>query len=85
MSQPVEYAYLFGSRSRGEDTSDSDVDILIKLDPSTPIGLFKYAGMINDLENILGRQVDLVDEAGLDRYAKPFVDKDKILIYERAS
>ena len=81
-TQPVERAYLFGSCSRGEETKDSDIDILVKLDYSQPIGL-RYFGMINDLEAKLGRTVDLVSEDGLMSFARPYVDHDKILLYER--
>ena len=80
-TQPVERAYLFGSCSRGEETKDSDVDILVSLDYSQPIGL-RYFSMMCDLENQLGRKVDLVSEDGLLPYARPYVDKDKILLYE---
>jgi predicted nucleotidyltransferase len=82
-TQPVERAYLFGSCSRGEEGPDSDVDILVRLDHSQPIGL-KYFRMITDLEQKLGRTVDLVSEDGLLPFAKPFVDQDKILLYERS-
>jgi hypothetical protein len=82
-TQPVERAYLFGSCSRGEETPDSDVDILVQLDYSKPIGM-RYFGMICDLENKLGRKVDLVEEQGLKSFARPYVDRDKILLYERA-
>ena len=83
-TQPVKRAYLFGSCSRGEETPNSDVDILVQLDYSQPIGM-RYFGMICDLEKKLGRQVDLVEEQGLNHYARPYVEKDKIQIYERAN
>ena len=82
-TQPVERAYLFGSCSRGEETKDSDIDILVKLDYSQPIGL-RYFGMADDLEQQLGRKVDLVSEDGLLSFARPYVDHDKILLYERS-
>jgi hypothetical protein len=81
-TQPVERVYLFGSCSRGEETPDSDVDLLVSLDYSQPIGM-KYFGMICDLEEQLGRKVDLVSEDGLSPFARPYVDNDKILLYER--
>ncbi|MBQ6765469.1 MAG: nucleotidyltransferase domain-containing protein [Paludibacteraceae bacterium] len=83
-TQPVEKAYLFGSCSRGEETPDSDIDILVTLDYTKPIGL-KYFGMICDLEKTLGRKVDLVSDDGLLPFARPYVEKDKILLYERSS
>ena len=82
-TQPVERAYLFGSCSRGEETKDSDVDLLVKLDYSKPIGMRCFQ-MMTDLESKLGRTVDLVSEDGLLSFARPYVDHDKIMIYERA-
>ena len=37
------HASVFGSVARGEANSDSDVDILVDLDPSLPLGIFQYA------------------------------------------
>ena len=81
-TQPVLKAWLFGSYSRGEQTKDSDVDIIVLLDKSRPIGL-KFFGMWSDLEELLGRKVDLVSEGTLLPFAQQSADKDKILIYER--
>ena len=81
-TQPDLKAWLFGSYSRGEQTKDSDVNILVLLDKSRPIGL-KFFGMWNDLEELLGRKVDLVSEGTLLPFAQQSADKDKILIYER--
>ena len=81
-TQPVLKGWLFGSYSRGEQTKDSDVDILVLLDKSRPIGL-KFFGMWNDLEELLGRKVDLVSDGTLLPFAQQSAEKDKILIYER--
>ena len=83
-TQPVLRAWLFGSFSRGEERPDSDVDILVALDRSKPIGL-KFFGIWGDLERMLGRQVDLVSEGTLMPYAAETANRDKILIYERAN
>ena len=68
-TQPVLKAWLFGSFSREEQTPDSDVDILVLLDKSRPIGL-KFFGMWSDLEDLLGRKVDLVSEGTLLPFAQ---------------
>ena len=83
-TQPVLKAYLFGSFSRGEETDSSDIDILIVLDDSQHIGL-KFFGMYEDLKDLLGRNVDLVTDRSLAPFARESVDRDKILIYERAA
>ena len=83
-TQPVLKAWLFGSFSRGEETQDSDVDIIVSLDKSKPIGL-KFFGMWSDLEELLGRKVDLVSEGTLLPFAKESAERDKFLVYERTN
>ena len=83
-NQPVLKAWLFGSFARGEETPLSDVDSLVVLDRSRPIGL-KFFGMWNDLEVLLDRSVDLVTEGSLAPFAVESANRDKILIYERAA
>jgi predicted nucleotidyltransferase len=82
--KPVIKAYLFGSQSRGEHRMDSDVDILVELDYSKPIGL-KFIRMQLDLEKILNNEVDLVSEKGISKYIRPYIEKEKVLIYERTN
>ncbi len=82
--KPVIRAWLFGSYSRGEEREESDVDILVDYDHSHGyISLLTMGGMLMDLSDIVGRQVDLVDNEGLKEFARKSVDNDKILIYER--
>jgi len=81
-SRPVKKAYIFGSYSRDEADENSDLDILVELDHTTPIGM-KFFSYQDELEQILNKKVDLVTYEGLSKYLKPFVDKDKVLIYER--
>lgn len=84
LNEPVKKAWMFGSFSRMEDGPDSDIDILVDLDHSVPVGLIRYAGMANELEGILGRKVDLVAEGSVKPFAQANIDHDKVLIYERA-
>lgn len=83
-TQPVLKAWIFGSFARGEETPESDVDILVVLDHSQPVGL-KFFGMYEDLRELLGRPVDLVVERSLASFARESVNRDKKLIYERAA
>lgn len=83
-TQPVLKAWLFGSCSRGEERPDSDVDILVVLDHSQPVGL-KFFGMYEDLKEMLGRNVDLVTESSLAPFARKSVERDRKLIYERTA
>ena len=83
-TQPGKRAYLFGSFSRGEEMPDSDVDILVDLDKTKPVGLFQYVNMKLDLQDLLNREVDLVENGELLPFAQESADRDKLLIYERA-
>jgi len=82
-TQPVLKAWLFGSFARGEETPESDVDILIV--PDQMVGLFKLSGMHLDLQDMLKTRVDLVTEKGLLPFARESVERDKKLIYERTA
>ncbi len=83
-TQPVLKAWLFGSFARGEETPRSDVDILVEFDHGQPIGLLRYAGMWREIEELVGRKVDLVEEGTLMPFAVESANRDKQLIYERA-
>jgi len=80
--QPVLKAYVFGSYGRGSENHDSDIDLLVELDYSQPIGL-EFVQMKLDLQNLLSKKVDLVSARGLSKYIQPILDKEKKLIYAR--
>ena len=81
--QPVEKAWIFGSYSRGEETNESDMDILVRFDRNARISLFKYIAMLNALQELLAKKVDLVEEGQLRDFTMESVERDKVLIYER--
>ncbi len=85
-SQPVLKAWVFGSFARGEDTPQSDIDILFVPDRlGKPFTLFTIGNMYVELKELLGREVDLIEEGSLRPYAQVSADNDKKLIYERKS
>ena len=78
---------MFGSYARGEQTPDSDVDILVVFDQENGkrVSLLKHIGIALGLEDLIGKKVDLVTEGTLLPFAQETAEKDKVLIYERAS
>jgi len=86
-TQPVLKAWLFGSYAQGEERPGSDVDILFVPDYNAgkPFTLFTHGGMLMDLQELLGRDVDLVVDGTLRPYAAETANRDKKLIYERKS
>jgi predicted nucleotidyltransferase len=62
---------IFGSVARGDAIPESDVDILVDIDVDANIGGFAYFGLLADLRralsSVVGRDVDVIDSAGLRR------------------
>ena len=76
---------VFGSVVRGEQTLESDVDLLVALKPSDqrpPVGWFKWIDLEEELSQKLGRPVDLVSEEGVSPYIRPYIEKEKVVLYE---
>lgn len=81
--QPVKRAYVFGSTSRGEQTPESDVDILVELDYEGGADFYRFLDMQEQLSALLHKKVDLVSANGLSPFVKPYIDQEKQLIYEK--
>jgi uncharacterized protein len=56
---------LFGSVLRNDFRPDSDIDVLVSIDPKAHIGLFEIAEMKIELEELFKRPVDFVEKEGL--------------------
>ena len=81
----VKRVAIFGSMVRGEDTPQSDVDILVALKPPDerpPLGLFKLIALEEELSEILGRKVDLVTEDSVSPYIRPYIENEKVVLYD---
>ena len=83
-TQPIQRAWLFGSFARGEETPLSDVDLLVQYSEGG-VSLLKHCAMINDLEKLLDRSVDLIEDGTLLPFAIESANRDKKLIYERTA
>jgi uncharacterized protein len=54
---------VFGSVARGEADEDSDIDLVVRMAPGR--SLFDVGGLVMDLQDLLGRHVDVVTDNGL--------------------
>jgi len=59
---PIQRLALFGSWARGDAREDSDVDVMVEVDPSIGIG---FVDLADELERALGRHVDLVSRRAI--------------------
>jgi predicted nucleotidyltransferase len=69
---------VFGSVARGEAGPDSDVDFLIELEPTR--SLMDISSMVADLQELLGRSVDLAEPEGLHRLVRERVLREAIYL-----
>ena len=75
----AERIYLFGSFARGDMTEDSDIDL--RIDKGRIRGL-ELGGLLLDLEDGLGRPVDLIPTGSLDEKFLSAIKNDEVLLYE---
>ncbi len=69
---------VFGSVAREEDTSESDIDLLITT--GTKVSSWFPAGLILELEELLHRQIDVVTESGLNPILREHVLAEAVAI-----
>jgi predicted nucleotidyltransferase len=77
----VRHAALFGSIARGEGRPDSDLDIMIELDPEAKIGVFKYVGIQRYISALFSNRVDVVDRNSLRPHVRPSAENDAIYAF----
>jgi predicted nucleotidyltransferase len=69
---------VFGSVARGEADEKSDVDFLVEMEPGR--SLFDLGGLLMDLQDVLGRDVDVVTERGLNPRIRDRVLKEAVAL-----
>lgn len=79
-SYGVARASVFGSFARNEERGDSDIDVLVEL--QKPIGVFRLVGLKQELEECVGRRVDVVVRGSEHPLLTPHIEADAQPIYE---
>jgi hypothetical protein len=84
--QRVSRLSVFGSAARGEDDPASDVDLLVEFSPMAPADRADaFFGLQADLERLLGRTVDLLEESAVaNPYLERAIARDRTVVYEAA-
>ena len=76
----VDSVYLFGSYARGEATADSDIDL--RVNKGSVKGLIALGAFYADLEDNLGKPLDLLTTGSLDDAFLRFISEDEVLLYD---
>ncbi len=82
-AEKIEKASIFGSYVRGEETVDSDIDVLMVFDPEAHITLFDLVDIQDALEKQLGIKVDILTSGALSPHFRDRVLSQAKTVYER--
>jgi predicted nucleotidyltransferase len=77
----VRRAAVFGSVARGDDGSDSDIDIMVEIDPDAKITVYDYVGLKEHIAGLFDRPVDVVNHDGLKPYFRPAATADAVYAF----
>jgi uncharacterized protein len=77
----VKHAALFGSVARGQHRTDSDIDIMIEIDPDARITVFEYVDLKDYIASLFSQPVDVVNRDGLKSHVRPAAMADAIYAF----
>ncbi len=77
----VARAALFGSIARGQTSADSDVDILVELDPAADLDVYDYVGVVQFIERLFPGSVDVANRESLKAHVRPEAERDAIYAF----
>jgi predicted nucleotidyltransferase len=77
----VKHAALFGSVARGAHRPDSDIDIMIEMDPDARITVFDYVDLKEYIASLFNQPVDVVNRDGLKSHVRPAAVADAVYAF----
>ncbi|MGJ4946029.1 nucleotidyltransferase family protein [Bradyrhizobium sp. HKCCYLS1011] len=77
----VKHAALFGSVARGEATEDSDIDIMVEIDPDASLTVFDYVELKEYIAALFEGPVDVVNRSALKPHVRPAATADAIYAF----
>src|SRR4051812_42882915 len=77
----VRRAALFGSVARGENRPDSDIDIMIEVDPDASISVYDYVALKEYIASLFDGPVDVVSREALKPYVRPAATADAVYAF----
>lgn len=77
----IKHAALFGSVARGDNSSDSDIDIMVEFDPDARITVFDYVELKEYIAGLFDQPVDVVSTEGVKPYIRPKAMADAIYAF----
>lgn len=77
----VTHAAVFGSVARGENRTDSDLDIMIEIDPAAHVTLFDYVGLKDYVAGLFDGPVDVIDRDAIKPHLRATTARDALYAF----
>lgn len=77
----VSHAALFGSRARGDNRPDSDIDIMVEIAPDVRMGVFRYVGIVHSIEDMFPVPVDVSNRIAMKPHVRPSAERDAVYAF----
>jgi len=77
----VAHAALFGSRARGDNRPDSDIDIMVEIAPDFPMDVFQYVGVVHAIEDLFPLHVDVSNSIAQKPHVRPSAERDAVYAF----
>ena len=77
----VAHAALFGSRARGDNRPDSDIDILVEIAPDVRMDVFGYTGLVHSIEDMVPIRVDVSNCIALKPHVRPSAEGEAVYAF----
>jgi hypothetical protein len=80
-SKGVRHAALFGSVARGDNRPDSDIDILVDIDPAAGVTIFDYVALKDYISGLFKGRVDVIDRDALKPHLRQPSERDAVYAF----
>ena len=80
-SQGVAHVALFGSVARGDDRPGSDIDVMVELETTVPVGVFGFVEIVNTIQDLFPMPVDVSHRESLRPYVRPSAERDAVYAF----